>query len=352
MHKKWKIVFLGLIGLGVELVNVVEAKRTCLLGQGISARGLHSELCRRLMHSGSHNMPTLTWPSTREAASSSLLSVALPRVYRVWLDGQAMGHAPISYIRIFSGKHHLRIVDTRFRVWKREKVWKINIPSGRHLSLVEQRGRFGFRFQKGSHPYAVWKRWEKGQFSVVRSFFPGKHCFAKRCFFLVGGDLLYQDRHGKWSLQSRFRKRTFRSMRPSLREGYGWLTLHAFPPGLFVDRQQVVGLTPLFRYPLVAKPLRLRLHNRYLNVGWQGDVLLKAGEHRRLVVTLRPKAGGSVHIFSRKPRRLYINGMYRGWTPRLWGYPSKLLHVMLRDERHTYIQKLRVQKAQHHVLRF
>jgi hypothetical protein len=254
--------------------------------------------------------------ATSLPARTGWLSFALSPQARVWLDGFPLGPAPISYIRLAEGKHHIRITHPRYKT----KSFVMTIPNRLHTSLGRQKNKkLGFYRVRGDSSEAKVILYPKTG-RTPRHFFrsPGRYCPpgqpASSCVFLTPGEQLYVQADGRTEIIHSARARL--STRPfQQKRGNSQLTLYSYPPGALFLNRKLYALTPVARLPLKAGTYNVWIRNGYLNMDYHGTITLKAGHTKRAVVYLVPRNGGSASITSRTPAQITINGLYRGWTP-------------------------------------
>ncbi|MCB9640074.1 MAG: hypothetical protein H6728_04655 [Myxococcales bacterium] len=254
----------------------------------------------------------------------SVFSFALPSRYVGWIDGLYVGRFPVTYLRIAAGPHTIEVAE-RAKPNEKPKLLKripVIIPAGQHLVMGERRGKFGFRFQRDEEHRVFLRSYRKGQRPEQRVLSPGPFCPPKgKCLFVAPGETLYLT-EGKLSLVQP-PVAAEKAVRPFNRgKTDGFLTLYSFPPGILLLNGRVYAMTPVAKLPVSPGRYNALVINGYVKQRWTQEITIRSGAHTRKVAFLAPMGGGALRLLSSKPARVFVHGLYRGWTPYFVGLPS------------------------------
>lgn len=297
-------------------------------------------------------MPTAPVYPLKAPKRTGWLSIALTQKERIWIDGHWAGTAPLTYMRVGAGKHTIRIRHKE----KGVRQFNLLVPGNRHSSIGRQKNqKLGFYYVRGSESEVSIRIYPKtgGAQRIQRS--PGPFCTQKgskkRCVFLTPGEQYYVQADQSTLIVPSKRARLATRPFPS-RSNMGKLTLYSYPPGALFVRLRLYALTPVSRLPLEPGSYAIRIHNGFLHLGYRGTVTIQAGRTTRKVVYLQPKKGGSLAITSTQPAQIFIQGLYRGWTParvlplKTGTYTIRLRYVGGHTKRFT----VQIQKGKHSTL--
>lgn len=245
-----------------------------------------------------------------------LFSIALTEKEKVWLDGEALGVAPFSSLRMATGQHKMVIRHSTYGI----ETTHFNIRENHHMIAFRRRRRAKtfFRSSRVGYDHVFVRHYPgKGQKLSEKRLLPGPYCYkASKCFFLAPGDHLYL-RAGlpPVLLPSEEASRNAKAYPPSKKDGF--LSIFAFPTGVLFLDGRAHALVPIANLPIKPGKHQIKVLNNFLGREWTGSLEIKAGQRIRKVVVLSPKNGGSLQIITKKPARIYVNGLFRGWTPNL-----------------------------------
>lgn len=263
-------------------------------------------------------LPPARLPKLKGPFVSGWLSFTLSKLDDIWLDGQHVGRGVIAYLRVLPGLHRVKLIHKKLGVLE----IPVNVVANHHVVVMRKEHRVGTRQS----------RWERSNVSVrmytakgkpmeqVRT--PGPYCIRKGvCPVLMPGDTLYVQADGRYTIEpSQMARKSAQPYRK--KPGDGFLTLYSYPPGALFLNKKLVAMSPVARLPVRPGKYRIMVRNGYLNMMWSGWLVIRAGQEVRKVVLTTPKfrigaPGKSANIVvrSKKPARIFLNGLYRGWTP-------------------------------------
>lgn len=218
-----------------------------------------------------------------------------------------------------AGIHRVRIEHKQYPT----STFHLNVKADRHLSLGRQKNKkLGIYFVRGeqsqvrivSYPASP----KQGKLRFL-SLSPGRYCVgakAASCFFLTPGEQLYiQAKGSTYLLPSRKAKTNARSY--AKRPGFGLLTLYSYPPGALFLNNKLLTMTPVAQLPVPPGTYKVWIRNGYLQMEHRFSLQIKAGQELRKVVYLRPysPAGANLLLTSKEPVEVFVDGLYKGWTP-------------------------------------
>lgn len=261
----------------------------------------------------------------RTPEEMSVFSFALPSRYEGWIDGLYVGRFPVTYLRIAAGPHTIEVVE-RTKPNEKPKApqrFPVVIPAGQHLVMGDRRGKFGFRFQRDEEHRVFLRSYRKGQRPEQRVLSPGPFCPPKgKCLFVAPGETLYL-RGDKLSLVQPpvIAEKAVRPFGRGKEDGF--LTLYSFPPGILLLNGRVYAMTPMAKLPLYPGRYQAMVINGYVKQRWTQEITIQKGVHTRKIAFLAPMGGGALRLLSSKPARIFVDGLYRGWTPYFVGLPAR-----------------------------
>ncbi len=249
---------------------------------------------------------------------SGWLSFTLSNKDDIWLDGQHLGRGVITYLRLLPGVHRVKLVHRGYGSLE----IPVQVVANRHVVVMRKGKRVGTRrsrWERSDASVRIYDEKGKPQEKVVM---PGRFCIRKKvCPVLMPGDELYVQADGRYVIvSSKMATRSTRSYRK--RPGDGFLTLYSYPPGALFLNKKLVAMAPVAKLPVRPGKYRMRVKNGYLNMEWNGWLVIKEGKEVRKVVLTTPyrKVGApgvsaNIVVRSKQPARIFVDGLYRGWTP-------------------------------------
>jgi hypothetical protein len=230
---------------------------------------------------------------------------------QIWLDKKFLGQGVIAYMRVGSGR---RAVELRHPKWGVES-FVLNVRHGQHLTVVRRAKRVGVGQVRGEQSYVSVRRYQSGQAPSEEIRDPGPYCIKQDdCPFLTPGEQLYISPDGSYqimpSINSTMAVRPYRANSDD-----GFLTLYSYPPGALFINDKLYAMSPVARLPLRPGNYQVYIRNGFMDMEWRGKVNIISGNEQRQVVSLYPKGGSNLQIMSVAPAQIYINQLYRGWTP-------------------------------------
>lgn len=261
---------------------------------------------------------------------SGWLSFTLGPQERIWLDGHLVGQGIVPYLRLQQGQHSVKILHPTLGT----QTLNIQVRANRHTILWRSKKRLGLRLSP----------WEQSNVSIrqyrttgkvseqIRT--PGVFCIRPRvCPLLTPGDRLYMQSDGKHLIvsptQAVKHAQSYRA-----KPGDGFLTLYSYPPGALYLNQRMVAMAPVAQLPLRPGKYNIAVKNGFLQMEWDGRVEIKTGQEVRKVIYTTLIRGSNLVVFSKTPARIYLNGLYKGWTPaHVLPLPTGKEHHTLRLDR-------------------
>ncbi|TNE48408.1 MAG: hypothetical protein EP343_16225 [Deltaproteobacteria bacterium] len=257
-------------------------------------------------------------PKLRGPFVSGWLSFTLSKKDDIWLDGQHLGRGVIAYLRLLPGAHRVKVIHKTYGVLE----IPVQVVANRHVVVMRKGRRVGTRRSRWERSNAFVRTYDvkgKPQEKVV---IPGRFCIRKKvCPVLMPGDELYVQADGRYVIvSSKMATRSTQSYRK--RPGDGFLTLYSYPPGALFLNKKLVAMAPVAKLPVRPGKYKMRVKNGYLNMEWSGWLVVKEGKEVRKVVLTTPshKVGApgvsaNIVVRSKQPARIFVDGLYRGWTP-------------------------------------
>ncbi|HAA53943.1 MAG TPA: hypothetical protein DCE42_04275 [Myxococcales bacterium] len=236
----------------------------------------------------------------------------LPKQYSIWLDGLLIGKAPVAYLRIDVGLHELQLGSNG----KKSKRFRFRVRPGYHTTIATRGASLGVRILRHEEVDVTIRstRGAKAKESIRAA---GRYCISsKRCLFMLPGEELYIRHDGRYIKRpSRRSLKNARNYRATALTGN--LSITSFPPGVLFLNGRPYAPTPLTRLPLSPGRYKATIKNTYMGIMWRGVVTIRSGKTTKQIAFLHPFGGGSLQIQSRRPVQIFLNGLYRGWSPAL-----------------------------------